>query len=261
MILLDPLAHPVIAHRGNRAFAPENTLAAFAEAVALGADAIEFDVQMSRDGVPMVMHDSTLERTTDGRGAVLAHSAAELARLDAGTNFTRDGGRSFPWRARGVGIASFDEVIESLPRTLPCIVELKSAAASEPVRRAIERHAIGARVIVAGFDPEATRPLRGSGLALGASSPDVVQLLPRALLGLRNRPAHIRALCIPPRWHGLHVPISLLAHSLRGSGVVCHVWTINDAAHALRLWRGGVQGVISDDPALILRTRSEAGLG
>ena len=260
MILLDPLAHPVIAHRGNRAFAPENTVAAFAEAVALGADAVEFDVQLSRDGVPMVFHDSTLERTTDGHGAVAAHSAAELARLDAGANFTRDGVGSFPWRGRGVGIATFDEVIETLPRTLPCIVELKSAAATEAMRRAIARHAIAHRVIVAGFDAAATRPLRGNGLALGASTPDVVHLLPRALLGLRNRPVGWRALCIPPRWHGLPVPITALARSLRGSGAVCHVWTINDAAHALRLWRGGVQGVISDDPALILRTRHEAAL-
>ncbi len=261
MILLDPAAHPVIAHRGNRAFAPENTLAAFAEAMALGADAVEFDVQLSRDGVPMVFHDSTLERTTDGHGPVSTHSAAELRRLDAGAKFTRDGGRSFPWRARGVGIATFDEVIESLPRGLPCIVELKSAAGTEPVRRAIARHALAARVIVAGFDPAATRPLRDSDLALGASTPDVVQLLPRALLGLRNRPAHWRALCIPPRWHGLPVPIAALARSLRGSGGVCHVWTINDPEHALRLWRSGVQGVISDDPALILRARREAGLG
>ena len=70
MILLDPLARPVIGHRGNRAHAPENTLESFLEALALGADALEFDLQLSRDGQLVVFHDATLERTTDGHGAV-----------------------------------------------------------------------------------------------------------------------------------------------------------------------------------------------
>jgi hypothetical protein len=94
-----------------------------------------------------------------------------------------------------VGVSSFDAVIESLPRTLPCIIELKSAAATEPMRRAIARHGIGRRVIVAGFDAAATRPLRGEKWALGACTPDVVALLPRALIGFRNRPDHFQALC------------------------------------------------------------------
>ena len=261
MLLLDPLARPVIAHRGNRAFAPENTLVALQEAVALGADAVEFDVRLSLDGVLMVMHDATLERTTDGHGPVSERSAAELARLDAGAKFTRDGGRSFPWRGRGARLSSFDEIIESLPDTLPCIVELKTADAAEPMRRAIRRHGIDRRVLVAGFDPAATRPLRGAGFALGASSPDVIALLPRALLGISARPRGFQALCLPTRWHGITVPIAALARSLRGSAVVTHVWTINEPAQALQLWRDGAQGIISDDPGLMLRTRQDAGLG
>jgi len=259
MILLDPLAHPVIGHRGNRAFAPENTLPSFLEAVALGADAIEFDVRVARCGTLVVMHDTTLERTTDGHGEVAAHSAAELARLDAGAKFTRDGGRSFPWRGRGATVSSFDQVIEALPRDLPLIVELKTPAATVPLRDAVRRHGLAPRIIVAGFDPAATKPLRSAGLALGASSPDVIALLPSALLHLRARPAHVRALCIPTRWHGLPVPIAALARTLRGSGTVIHVWTVNEPAQARQLWQRGVQGIISDDPAAMLAARREAG--
>ena len=80
MILLDPTAHPVIGHRGNRAFAPENTLESLTEAVALGADAVEFDVQLSRDGVLLVMHDLTIDRTTSGTGPVASHTFASLRR-------------------------------------------------------------------------------------------------------------------------------------------------------------------------------------
>jgi glycerophosphoryl diester phosphodiesterase len=259
MILLDPLARPVIGHRGNRAFAPENTLESLLEAVALGADALEFDLRVSRDGQLVMFHDATLERTTDGHGPIDRHSVAELKRLDAGAQFTRDGGRSFPWRGRGVSVSTFDEVMEALPRTMPCIIELKTPAATEALRQAVRRHGIGQRIIVAGFDPQATRPLRGAGFALGASTPDVVALLPPALLRLHARPRHVQALCIPQRWHGLPVPIAALARALRGSGAVVHVWTVNAPAEALQLWRAGVQGIISDDPAMMLATRSRAG--
>jgi len=258
MILLDPQARLVIGHRGNRAHAPENTLESFREAVALGVDAIEFDLHVSRDGALVVTHDETLDRTTDGSGPVAMHTTAELGRLDAGARFTRDGGRTFPWRGRGATLSTFDAIIESLPRDLPCIIELKTPAATELLGVAIRRHGIAHRVIVAGFDPDATRPLRGAGFALGASTPDVAKLLLPALLGRHVSPRHFQALCIPPRWHGIPVPIAALARALRGSGTVIHVWTINDPTYALRLWRAGVQGIISDDPRSMLAARKNA---
>ena len=258
MILLDPLARPVIGHRGNRAHAPENTLESLLQAVALGADALEFDLRLSRDGQLVMFHDATLERTTDGQGPLAQRTLAELKALDAGARFTPDGGRSFPWRGRGVRVASFDEVIDGLPRDLPCIIELKTPAATEPLRQAVRRHGIERRIIVAGFDAQSTRPLRGAGFALGASTRDVVALLPAALLHLRARPRHVQALCIPQRWHGLPVPIAAFARALRGSGTVVHVWTVNDAAEAQALWAAGVQGIISDDPGLMLQARASS---
>jgi glycerophosphoryl diester phosphodiesterase len=259
VILLDPLARPVIGHRGNRAHAPENTLESFLEAVALGADALEMDLRVSSDGQLVVFHDPTLERTTDGRGAVAQHSVAELKRLDAGAHFTRDGGRSHPWRGRGVTVSTFDEIVEALPRGLPLIIELKTPAATELLRDAVRRHDLAERIIVAGFDPRATRPLRGAGFALGASRPDVLALLPAALLHLRAKPRHVQALCIPQRFNSVPVPIAALARCLRGSGAVIHVWTVNDPEEARRLWRCGVQGIISDDPGLMLATRAAGG--
>lgn len=260
MILLDPLARPVIGHRGNRAHAPENTLPAFLEAVALGADALEFDLRLTRDGRLVVFHDATLERTTDGHGPLAQRTLAELKQLDAGARFTPDGGRSYPWRGRGVTVSSFDEIIDALPRELPCIIELKTADTAEPLRQAVRRHGIAGRIVVAGFDAQSTRPLRGAGFALGACTPDVLALLPAALLRRHARPRHVQALCIPQRWHGLPVPIAAFARTLRGSGTVIHVWTVNDTAAAAALWAAGVQGIISDDPAPMLgaRTRTAA---
>jgi len=258
MILLDPTAHPVIGHRGNRAHAPENTLVSLQEAVALGADAVEFDVQVSSDGVLLLMHDLTIDRTTSGSGRVASQTFATLRAHDAGARFTSDRGGSFPWRDRGVVIPSFDEIVESLPSTLPMIVELKTPAASAALHAAIVRHGLQKRVIVAGFEPASTQPLRGQGFALGASTPDVARLLLPAVLRRTVLAPWYQALCIPPTHNGIPLPIGALARAVRDVAVVTHIWTINDPIKALRLWQLGVQGIISDDPAAILAARSRS---
>src|SRR6187200_2457904 len=91
----------VFAHRGGSALAPENTLAAFDNGLALGADGLELDLHLSRDGIVVVHHDGMLERTTNLQGAVAGRTAAELSRADAGFSF-RDGD-AFPYRGRGIG--------------------------------------------------------------------------------------------------------------------------------------------------------------
>lgn len=254
MILLDPHARPVIGHRGNRAHAPENTIPSMLEAVALGADALEFDVHVTRDDVLVVLHDPTLDRTTDGQGPVAALTAADLSQFDAGARFTKDG-RTFPWRGRGVTVPTFDAVIEALPPSLPLIVEIKTPAATPALRRAIVQHGLESRIIVAGFDPASTRDLRGGGFALGASTPDVARLLAPALLRQRIARPWFQALCIPPVHRGIPVPVAAIARAARPHGVVTHVWTVNSPARAQRLWRQGIQGIISDDPALMLAAR------
>ncbi len=257
MILLDPLARPVIGHRGNRAYAPENTLPSLLEAVALGADAVEFDVHVTRDGVLVLLHDPTLDRTTDATGAVAALSAADLRGVDAGARFTPDG-RTFPWRGRGVTVPTFDEVIEALPKSLPLIIEVKTPAASTALGDAIRRHALADRVIVAGFDPASTRPFRGGPFALGASTPDVASLLLPSLLGRPVSRPWYQALCIPPVYRGIPVPIASIVRATRPHGVATHVWTVNDEAKAQRLWRAGVHGIITDDPGRMLVARGAA---
>ncbi|MCC6244753.1 MAG: hypothetical protein IT353_18045 [Gemmatimonadaceae bacterium] len=254
MILLDPLARPIIGHRGNRAHAPEETLPSLLEAIALGVDALEFDLHVSRDGQLVLMHDPTLDRTTSETGPVAARSLRELEQIDAGYRFTKDGGRTFPWRGRGAHIVSLDQVIESIPRDLPLIIELKTSAAAEPMRDAIRRHQLASRVIVASFAADTSRQLRGAGFALGASVRDVAAAMPRALLGWQQRPS-CEAFCIPPFFNGIPVPIVRMARSFRQSGTVVHVWTINRPETARRYWERGVQGIISDDPKVMFAVR------
>jgi glycerophosphoryl diester phosphodiesterase len=142
MILIDRLARSVIGHRGSRGHAPENTLASFQGAVALGVDAMEFDVRVSRDGMLTVFHDAMLERTPDTTGPLADRTAAELGRVDAGADFRLDGGRNFPSQGRGATVSTLDAIVELLPRA-PEI-----PAATELVRSAIARYGIAGRVIV-----------------------------------------------------------------------------------------------------------------
>ncbi len=259
MILLDPLAQPVIGHRGNRARTPENSIESFASAVAAGVDAIELDVRVSRDGVLMVIHDVRVDRTTNGSGLVSQLTVDELRALDAGANFTPDSGRSYPFRGRSIRIPTFDELVEAMPRDLAMIVELKTVAATTPLLEAIRRHDLWSRVIVAGFDEETTRPLRNLGIALGACTPQVASLLLPSLARRRIARLPYQALCIPPTYKGVPLPIKSMARAVRSSGTVMHLWTINDPRDARKFWDAGVQGIISDDPVLMLKTREPPG--
>src|SRR5918993_5274427 len=102
MTFFDSLHPLVFAHRGGCALGPENTIAAFDLGMGAGADGLEFDVHLSSDGLPVVHHDDTLDRTTSGSGPIAARTAAELARIDAGCRFGQSG--SFPFRGQGIGI-------------------------------------------------------------------------------------------------------------------------------------------------------------
>src|SRR6188472_1201192 len=166
--LLDPERRPVVGHRGNAAHAPENTMESFRQALAAGAECVELDVRLSADGVPVVMHDPTLDRTTDSTGAVASLSAEQLRAADAGARFTRDGGRTFPYRGKGLRIPTLEEVLTELAQ-VPLLLEIKTPQVSPAARRVIERLGAEWRCVVESFDVRAIDPFRGSRVAIGAS--------------------------------------------------------------------------------------------
>ncbi len=254
-ILLDPEARPVIGHRGNRAHAPENTIESLAQAVSVGADAIEFDVRVTADGIPVVHHDPTLTRTTGGSGEIARKTFAELRELDAGARFTRDGGKTFPYRGKGHRIPSFDEVLEAFPTT-PLLIEIKTPLAAVGVRNAIERHKAEERCLVDSFSRDALRIFSDSEIAYGASSGDVARLMREVLFGSGVTPLNYRALCVPLSYYGLPLPVRRFARVASNYNCRVHVWTINSPSIAKDLWMSGVNGIITDDPALMLGLRS-----
>ena len=250
-ILLDPAAHPVIAHRGAAAAAPENTLVAFERALAQGADALELDVHVTADGVPVVLHDPTLDRTTDRPGNVGAMQVGAVQAADAGYWFTSDGGRSFPWRGRGVYVPTLATVLERFA-DVPLLIELKTAAAAPAVRRVVEHHAAQARSVVAALDAAALTGLPHPAFRRAGTRGAIAQRWAAALVGVRLPRAGFDVLAVPERWHGLPVPTRRF---VRSAGCPVHVWTVNDPAAARRHWARGVAGIVTDVPALLRAAR------
>ncbi len=256
MLLLDPDARVVIAHRGDSAFAPENTMEAFGRAVALGAHALEFDCRLSADGVAVVVHDADLDRTTDARGPVRALTAAALGRVDAGARFVAApvpglaGSGVRPYAGGGLGIPTLDQVLEAFPQ-MPLLIEVKEFEACDAVRAALDRHSALGRVVVASFRDDATAYFKATPYPTGAGQGDVAALLRAALIGGRVSPGY-EAASVPPTYRGLPLPVRRFARLLRPAGVPVHVWTVDDGRSALRLWEGGVSGIVSNDPGAVL---------
>jgi glycerophosphoryl diester phosphodiesterase len=257
--------HPVlagapllIAHRGGAGLAPENTLAAFRNAVDVwNADMVELDVHASADGHCVVIHDPTVDRTTDGVGPVAEMNLADLQKLDAGYRFTPDGGTSFPFRGRGVRIPTIDEVLRSLPKTR-FIVEVKAAAAQKPLFAAIRRIDAAGRVIAAGMyerDRTMFSDYRG---AVSASSEQLRRFYVRHRMRLgRFFPPRADVVQVPETWEGRRVVTASFVRALGAAGIDVHVWTVDNADDMRRLLGWGVAGILTDRPDVLARVLHE----
>ncbi len=245
-----PLA---FAHRGGAALRPENTIEAFDHGLSLGADGLEFDVHLSRDGVVVVHHDATLERTTSGRGPVSAFSADELDRVDAGHWFTPQSADhpSYPFRGRGLGIPRLGAVLQRY-RDARLIIELK-APSTELARRTIDEvRAASAidRVVLGSFHWQPLNAARRyePRIPTGAARGETRWALYRSRLRWPlGRPSY-REFQVPIRAGSTTIVTPhFIAHAHR-AGLPVRVWTVDEAAEIERLLDWGADSVISDRP-------------
>lgn len=245
--LFDPGSRLVIAHRGNSAHAPENTIAALQSAVELGADAVEFDVRLTRDGVPVLLHDLTLDRTTSGQGRLSDLDMTQVRGLDAGRAASQ-------WTGPRVAVPTLEEVLDRF-RSTPAVIEVKEPGAVEPTVRLVHRMGLQGHVVMGSDNLEVMASLNRSGLRTCASRTDAMRLVPLALAGLAPRAPRYDLLSITPRYFGWPVPVLRMAQAARRRGIPTHVWTVNNPADALAYWHGGVSGIVTDDPGAMLRAR------
>jgi glycerophosphoryl diester phosphodiesterase len=238
----------IIGHRGAPHVAPENTLAAFRAAIAAGADGVELDVQASRDGVPMVIHDPTLERTTDGHGLVGAASAAELAALEAGAWFQPP--------LRGERIPTLAAVLRLLaPTRLELHVELKTRHVAYPglvpaVLRALAASGMEERVVLSSYNHHTLREAR----ALAPHVPCAALLYEALLEPWRYATEHGLQALHP---HQDTVDAELVQRS-HAAGLAVRPYVVDEPEQARRLLALGVDGLITNEPARLLRLRDGA---
>lgn len=249
----------LVAHRGGARLAPENTLASFDGAAALGADVIELDVRLTSDGEVVVFHDETTERITGMPGPVAGRSLPQLRALDAGFAFSPDGGRSFPWRGRGIAVPTLAEVFDRYPGML---FNIEAKEAAPPLAQALVRVVRSAgrvdEVCVGSFDD-------AQGERLRALLPEACHFLPEraatchvmAARGLGQGgdcPGGYDVADLPPKTEqGLEIVDAGVVSWFHGRGIAVHVWTIDDEAEMRALVALGVDGIMSDRPDVLKR--------
>ena len=247
-LFLQPRTQPlIIAHRGSSTYAPENTLAAFQLAAEQGADAIELDVDLTRDGHAIIMHDATIDRTTNGQGRVADLTLEEIRGVDAGA-----------WKDaafEGERVPLLQEVLEAVGQRLLINVEVKSMSlrsngVEAKVAALVRQYDLFERVIISSFNPVALRRVK--------------QLEPRLACGLLyapDLPIYLRRAWLAPliphldARHPHHSQVNRAAvDQFHAQGLVVNVWTVNQAGSVRAMELAGVDGIIGDDPVLIQQT-------
>ena len=243
---LDTQSHPlIIGHRGASMHAPENTLAAFQLAMTQGADGIELDVKRCATGEVVVMHDATVDRTTDGKGAVHELTLAQLRALNAGA---------------GERVPTLDEVIElTAASAAPFLINIEVTNYSTPmdglercVIDVVRRHHCAGRILFSSFNPLSVKALAG-----------LMPEVPRGMLYHSEMPIYLRDAWLAPfiAHEFRHPDQSCITPEyvakLKGQGKRVNTWTVNTPAEIVHVAQCGVHGIIGDSPAMMRKVLSE----
>jgi glycerophosphoryl diester phosphodiesterase len=247
----------IVAHRGASGRAPENTLEAFRLAVEAGADAIELDVHVTADGQLGVIHDETLDRTTDRAGAVAELTMDEIRQADAGAAFAGGGGE-YPFRGRGLTVPSLTEVLEWLPDGVGLVVEIKARAAPDAVVDALRGRPVREeeRVSVISFDERSIDRVRELDPGIRTGYLLVPGQSIEAALVWATEHGHLGVHPWDPDLGLDPGPILTLAKAY-GREVGCYV--VNDPARMRHLAASGLWGFVTDVPEVARAALPRAG--
>ena len=250
-----------IAHRGGANIAPEETLTAFQKSANLGVDVLEFDVHMTSDNVPVVIHDATVDRTTNGEGNVNEMTLNEIKQLDAGYHFQNRNGE-YSYRGENVEIPTVEEVFQELPDQ-QFLIELKDTNDPdlyEPMIQEmwdlIQEYNMEDQVIIASFDHninERFQEVSNNQVAIGAGEQEVTPYVALNILRL-NSLANVNAdaLQLPKEQFGIDLVDSNLLEKSEERNIDVYYWTINNPETMRELIDKEVDGIMTDNPDILV---------
>lgn len=248
----------VFAHQGGENIRPSNTMEAFRHAVELGADVLDTDMHLTKDGVLILMHDQTVDRTTDGTGAIRDLTLAEIKRLDAGYDFSTDDGQTFPYRGRGLAVPTLEELFKAYPDKRFGI-EIKQTEPVETAKRfcaLIRQHQMQNSVLVSSFRQQNMDEFRKQcpEVATSATEEEVRPFFFASLLGMtRAFTPNFNSLQVPEEAAGFQILTPQFVAAARERGLPVQPWTINEEADLKRILALGVDGINTDNPDRLLR--------
>jgi len=255
--VFDAVQPLVFAHRGGAALRPENTRLAVQHGLSLGADGIEIDVHLSRDGIPVVIHDPTLDRTTNGHGPVGALTATALAGLDAAWHFAP--GHGYPFREQGHGVPTLADLL-ALCHDTRLIIEMKfgTEALAEAVVHLVRQAGLSDRVCIGAFHQRPLDVVRrlAPELATGASRDEAAATWRRSWVRWPfRRPLPFTAYQVPLRRGRFRVVTPAYVAQAHRSGQWLQCWVVDDPVEASTLLDWGVDGLVTDRPDLMVALR------
>ena len=236
---------------------PGNTMVYLEGVANLGVDVLEMDADMTSDGHIVLMHDDTVDRTTNGSGLVSDFTLQALQELEVAGNWTQDDGATTPYQGQGLQIPTVEEVFQRFPN-YPMVIEIKqeSPSMAEPFCALIRRYGMSDKVLVPSFSDQAISEFRTAcpEVATAASSDEVRNFVIANFLMATNllNPAY-QALQVPEESGAIPVVIPQFVNSAHDHGLQVHIWTINEEDDMRRFIDLGVDGIMTDRPDILMQ--------
>lgn len=257
----------VIAHQGGDGVWPGDTLFAFEKAVEVGADVLEMDAHITQDGHIVLMHDETVDDTTNGTGLIEEMTLEELQRLDAAYDWSPDSGVTFPFRGQGITVPALAEVFERFPH-MRYVIEIKRSGipVEKPLCDLIRRYEMETKVLVASFHDEVMQTFRGvcPQVATSASRGEVTKfvILGKLFLSGLVAPGYqaIQPPYDPAESYNIPIMTKRFIREAHAKNIRVEPWTVDDPALMRQYIEWGVDGIITDRPDLMVELLKEMGL-
>jgi glycerophosphoryl diester phosphodiesterase len=256
----------VIAHQGGDGIWPGDTMYAFDQAVAIGADILEMDAHITKDGEIVLMHDETVDDTTNGTGLIEDLTLAELKGLDAAYQWSNDDGKTFPYRGQGIQVPTLREVFEKFPQMRYVIeIKLTENPIDKPLCDLIRQHQMQDKVMIASFHDEAMQNFRETcpEIATSASRTEVrnIVLLGKVFLSGFIAPGYqsIQPPYDPAESMNIPIMTERFIREAHAKNIRVEPWTVNDPELMKQYIEWGVDGIITDRPDLMIEILKEMG--